>query len=305
LRRLRDIASLAQLAVLLEVSAPKPGNVTPAKSFSDTTYVHFLASASALWSSALSAARRGWLAGRGRIKAEKVGLGELIKRAVRDTRRLHGGGNTLLGELMLLIPLCAAAGYAAGRSEPLRASSLRRAAGVLINATTPEDAVQLYRAIRLASPRLGRAERLDVFSRESEQELLELGISMKQVLSLSLHDSIARELVLGYPLTFELALPALLEAYSRTGDLLRAAVECYLHVLAEVPDSLIERKAGRAEAEKVSELARQVLASGAGEGELERFDAYLRSRGNLLNPGTTADITGACLFVALLTEVKP
>ncbi len=301
--RIKDIASLAQLAVLIEASAPKPGNVTPARGFEDTSYVHFLASASGMWSSALAAARRGWRAGRERAELRALELGRLILQGVRDVRRLHRGGNTVLGELMLLLPLCAAAGYAAAKGR-VEAATLRRSAALVLSATTPEDAVHLYRAIRLASPRLGKAEHLDVFSRESERELVERGLTLAEVMRLSTHDTVARELVQGYPVTFELALPVLLRAYSRSGDILRAVVECYLHVLAEHPDSLIMRKAGRRAAEEVSDMARRVLESGMREEELERFDAYLRSRGNLLNPGTTADITGACVFAALLTGVR-
>ena len=40
-----EIAAAAQLACLLEVSAPKPGNVSPARHFHDTRYEDFLASA--------------------------------------------------------------------------------------------------------------------------------------------------------------------------------------------------------------------------------------------------------------------
>ena len=43
-----DIATAAQLACLLEASAPKPGNVSPARHFTDVRYEHFLASAAAI-----------------------------------------------------------------------------------------------------------------------------------------------------------------------------------------------------------------------------------------------------------------
>ena len=43
-----EIAAAAQLACLLEVSAPKPGNVTPEHHFHDTRYEDFLASAVAI-----------------------------------------------------------------------------------------------------------------------------------------------------------------------------------------------------------------------------------------------------------------
>ncbi|MHA1480725.1 MAG: triphosphoribosyl-dephospho-CoA synthase, partial [Candidatus Thorarchaeota archaeon] len=38
-----SITSLAQLAILLEVSSPKPGNVNRLRRFSDTGYRHFMA----------------------------------------------------------------------------------------------------------------------------------------------------------------------------------------------------------------------------------------------------------------------
>src|SRR3989442_13540233 len=47
-RQAADVAAAAQLACLLEASAPKPGNVSPFASFRDTTYEDFLASAPAI-----------------------------------------------------------------------------------------------------------------------------------------------------------------------------------------------------------------------------------------------------------------
>ena len=43
-----DVRRAAQLACLLEVSAPKPGNVSPGRHFADTRYEDFLASAAAI-----------------------------------------------------------------------------------------------------------------------------------------------------------------------------------------------------------------------------------------------------------------
>ena len=43
-----DIGVMAQLACLLEVSAPKPGNVCPGRHFPDARYEDFLASALAI-----------------------------------------------------------------------------------------------------------------------------------------------------------------------------------------------------------------------------------------------------------------
>ena len=90
------------------------------------------------------------------------------------------------------------------------------------------------------------------------------------------------------------------------GASLRAAtVELYLGLLAAVPDTLVARKRGRRAAERVSAGAASVLAAGgvrgdAGRAALQAFDASLRRDGNALNPGTTADVVTAILFVALL-----
>ncbi|CAA9357760.1 MAG: hypothetical protein AVDCRST_MAG40-3268, partial [uncultured Gemmatimonadaceae bacterium] len=43
-----DVAAAAQLACLLEASAPKPGNVSPGRHFANMRYEDFLASAAAV-----------------------------------------------------------------------------------------------------------------------------------------------------------------------------------------------------------------------------------------------------------------
>ena len=121
-------------------------------------------------------------------------------------------------------------------------------------------------------------------------------------------DTIAGEYVSDYAVTFELGLPALTDAL---GDELRpreAIVELALHLLAAVPDTLIARKRGADAAGRVSAAARHVLTAGGvrsarGRTALAGFDASLRKHGNALNPGTTADLVTAVLFVALLEGV--
>src|SRR2546430_14000954 len=57
-RQAEDVAAAAQLACLLEASAPKPGNVSPFASFRDATYEDFLASAAAIGPALLLAGGR-------------------------------------------------------------------------------------------------------------------------------------------------------------------------------------------------------------------------------------------------------
>ncbi len=303
--RIRDIATAAQLAILIEVSAPKPGNVTCVRDFEDTRYEHFLASAAAFGNIARVAARRGYSAARGRMRLSQLGIGGLIRRAVLEAKRWHRGGNTILGEAMLLVPLCAGAGYAFGIRGKAELSAVREGAVRAVEATTYIDTIELYKGIRAASPRLSRAASLDVFDRRSLIEIAERRVTLHQVMRMSAGDSIAGELAEGFPITFELGYPALLRAYESTRDLRRSAVLCFLSILSKVPDSHIAKKAGRRAAEEVSRQAARVLEAGAPEQALEAMDKYLRRKGNLLNPGTTADLVAASLFLALLTGIKP
>ena len=110
-------------------------------------------------------------------------------------------------------------------------------------------------------------------------------------------DSVAAEYATGYALTFDLGLPALAGALDAGLGPRPAIVELFLTLLAAVPDTLIARKRGRDAAEQVSAGAARVLAR---QVDLEAFDASLRQDGNALNPGTTADLVTAVLFVALL-----
>jgi triphosphoribosyl-dephospho-CoA synthase len=113
-------------------------------------------------------------------------------------------------------------------------------------------------------------------------------------------DSIAAEYVTDYALTFDTGVPALVAALSDGLAVREAIVELHLRLLAATPDTLIARKAGADTAARVSERARDVLA---GRLALRDFDASLRERGNALNPGTTADLVTATLFVALVAGI--
>ncbi|MFX1563953.1 MAG: triphosphoribosyl-dephospho-CoA synthase, partial [Promethearchaeota archaeon] len=71
---------------------------------------------------------------------------------------------------------------------------------------------------------------------------------------------------------------------------------------------LIQRKAGSEIAEEVRRRASDIYPRLINTPEsnwvelLEPFDQYLRSKGSLLNPGTTADLLSAATYIALLVE---
>src|SRR5262249_54244075 len=84
----------------------------------------------------------------------------------------------------------------------------------------------------------------------------------------------------------------------------------HLDMLARLPDTLIARKCGAAEAAAASERAARVLATGWPEGgrghdELRAFDEWLRQPGHRRNPGATADLLTAGLFVLVRDGAIP
>jgi triphosphoribosyl-dephospho-CoA synthase len=104
--------------------------------------------------------------------------------------------------------------------------------------------------------------------------------------------------------TFGVAVPALRQGRAQGLAWPAAIVDAYLQTLSQVPDTLIARKLGPEAAQGVSRRAAAVLAEGAA-GTRERarseaeLDAELRGPRNRKNPGTTADIVTAALFVLL------
>ena len=268
-----DMGLCAQVACLWEATARKPGNVHRFSDFADTTYLDFALSAAASAPVLASAAGRP--------------VGATVLECVRATRAVTGS-NTNLGMVLLLAPLAA---VPAG--EGLRAGVARVLAGL-----TVEDARLAYQAIRLARPGgLGQAPEQDVAAEPTE--------TLRQVMARAAQrDSIARQYAESFALVFDDGAPTLAGGIEHTRSLEGAVILCHLHLLARYPDSLIARKRGEAEARQASEMAAAVLRGRwphkrPGWDALAELDAWLRAEGNARNPGTTADLVTACLFVLL------
>ena len=116
--------------------------------------------------------------------------------------------------------------------------------------------------------------------------------------------------VTDYETTFTIAYPYLKEAVEASGDINSAVVDTFTLLLSKRPDSLIGRKSGLEKAKEVSERACQIMAEGGassarGREMLWALDRELHDAGGRLNPGTTADLTAASLFVLLLEGWRP
>lgn len=270
-----SIGLCAQTACIWEATARKAGNVHRYVDFADTHYADFLLSAAAILPILETASTRP--------------LGETILAAVRATRSVVAS-NTNLGIILLLAPLA---------SVPPD-QELRTGAMALLDSTTIDDARCLYEAIRLANPGgLGRSAEQDV----QNAPTLPLTATMQLAAE---RDAIARQYAIGFREVFDEGLPALRDGLGRTQSLEGAIIWCQLDWLARQPDTLILRKQGPQEAEEASRRAREVLAAGwpctsESRNQFADFDAWLRAEGNRRNPGATADLVTACLFVALRT----
>ncbi|UCC58667.1 MAG: triphosphoribosyl-dephospho-CoA synthase [Candidatus Bathyarchaeum sp.] len=304
------ISRCLELAILLEVSAyPKPGNVHRTADFPETRYEHFLASAVAIAPSFKNAAEQGIRVSEGKIPPSEVGMGNIIKDAVDRMRRNQSGGNTLLGAIILLAPLAAAAGMVANHFSLPR---LREKIKVIVESTTPEDAVDVYNAIFAVNPGgLGKSPKLDVTDPTSKKRILKEQVTLFETFKIaSAYDSIASEWVNNYPITFDLGYPYFIEQLEETGDINTATVHAFLKVLAEVPDTFISRKVGQTKAESISADAGGVLKEGglttpSGRDLIQKLDIKLRDPAHDLSPGTTADITEAILALNNLNGYKP
>jgi triphosphoribosyl-dephospho-CoA synthase len=266
----------ATLACLYEATAPKPGNVHPGANFDETTtYAHFVQSAVVI----------------GPIieQARAIGVGRTVLEAVRATRA-SVGTNTNLGTLLLLVPLAAVH----------HGESFERGIGDVFARLTYGDTRAVYEAIRLAQAGgLGRADRGDV-SVEPPPDL-RLVEAMRLAAD---RDLVARQYTNDFADVLAGTSRGIASGLAGGYSLSAAIVHAHVAQLAATPDSLIGRKCGRDVAEEASRRAAHVLEAGGPSDDgyrnaLADFDGWLRADGHRRNPGTTADLIAAGLFVLL------
>jgi triphosphoribosyl-dephospho-CoA synthase len=263
----------AQIACIWEATARKPGNVHRFKDFEDTTYLDFVVSAAAIVP-VISVA-----------PYHPIGatIAECVVFTLRRSRK-----NTNLGIVLLLAPLAKA------EHHPDYLANVERVLAEL----TVEDAGYVYYAIRIARPGgLGEVEQEDVRAEPT--------VTLRQAMALAAdRDSIALQYANGFQEVFRDAAPAILRGIERTGCVEGGIIQAHLHLMSRYPDTLIARKRGVAEAEESEQRAQWVLDLGwphtpESRAEFAAFDDWLRAEGNKRNPGTTADLIAAALFVLL------
>lgn len=260
----------AAVAGILEATAPKPGNVHPTAAFADLTYDDLVAAALAIAPVLNDAPRRP--------------LGRTILAAV-EAARAASDTNANLGIVLLTAPLAAVPD-----GTPLDAAAVDRVLGTL----GPADAADVYRAITIARPGgMGEASQWDVAGPPPD----DLRAAMRAAAD---RDEIARLWTTGFEPLFRGPVASLAADLAACLPLDDAIVRCHVRLLARRPDTLIARRHGQAIALDVSARAAALLQLPAGEwaGALAAFDRGLRAP-RRLNPGTTADLVAAALYILL------
>lgn len=266
----RSIGYLAQVACVWEVLARKAGNVCPGREFADLTVNDFLVSAAAIAPIM--------------EQAPHQPLGITILRAIEATRQVVNT-NSNLGIVLLLAPLAAIP-----LGQPLEPGLDR-----VLRETTVDDARHVYAAIRLAKPGgLGEAPREDVHGEPT--------MRLREVMTLARgHDDIADQYASTFALVLQTIVPDLVRRVEKYHNVERAIVETQIRMLARRKDCLILRKTGSGTVgRRVQQFANMTMVDDTIVPEqFLAYDAYLREGDHSRNPGTTADLIAAALFVAL------
>ena len=284
-----DIVKLAQISSALEVSGyPKPGNVHRTRDYDDMVFEDFVISGIVIGDAIREACTD--------VDVENPNLGKCIVDAVKETDRwIHN--NTNLGIVMMTTPIAVAAAISDSFGE-LRPNIVK-----LMENTSVDDACDLYDAIAIAAAGgMGEIDEYDVTSDSAKDELRKNNQTMYDVLKISApYDMLGREMTSDMPVVFELGYPTYHKLKEKS--LNEACVMTFLTILSEVPDTLISREEDTGTALKVSMMTRDLLKlkdESDFSQKLAEFDDYLYDNG--YNPGTTADLTAASIFVSNLKD---
>lgn len=282
--RRRGPGRCAAIAAILEATAAKPGNVHPKASFPDLDHADLIAAARA---AALPLDRLA-------PGPSSVSLGSGILAAVRSSRDVTRS-NANLGIILAIAPLAAAS---RDPCEPLTPNQVTACLSTLSAA----DARDIYEAIRLSrAGGLGHRHKHDLFS----DPPADIRDAMRAAATGTPGDQIAALWTEGYQSLWNGLVNDLRRCLATDWNWSVGVVEAAVRQLAREPDSLIRRRHGDLVAAEVSARAAALLpAPTADPGLLAAFDHSLRWP-HRINPGTTADLVAAALYVVIWSTWHP
>lgn len=272
-----QLAAIYKNACMVELQALKPGNVHVFADGHGMTIQDFIKSAD------VSAAV---------IAEPDLTVGERIFRAIDATQQAVGM-NTNLGLVLLCAPLIHVALHRDA------AQTFQQSLNNTLSHLTVDDALLAGQAIVLASPAgLGRADKYDVHEKPGVT-LLEMMHSAQD------RDRIAWQYANNFSDILGFGLMRYGEAMAKWKNQVWATAALYIGFMANRLDTHVIRKYGDALATSVMNEAQEVEASywvtdnpKLMQKKLLEWDTSLKMR--RINPGTSADLTVACLLAAYL-----
>ncbi|MCQ8118961.1 triphosphoribosyl-dephospho-CoA synthase [Methylomonas rosea] len=263
-----------------ELQAFKPGNVSVYSAADDMTVDDFRVSA--------------------RVSSEPItdpqySLGEKIYYAVKATREAVAC-NTNLGIILLCAPLLQVV------ASLNTGENLRDGLRLLLEKTTREDADWVFKAVTLAAPAgLGESAQHDV------QKPADVSLTEAMVFAAD-KDRIALQYATIFKDVFDFGVLRYNRAFVLSGDCAWAALAVFAAMLAQYPDSHIERKYGERYSEWIkAEMHKldRAMQTACEPKELlpVLYDMDKAFKAQRINPGTTADITVATVLVVLLEQL--
>ena len=281
-----SLGRIAELACIIEVTASKPGNVHRGADFADVSLVDFLASAVAM--------------GQAIDGSSDVGYGETVLRVAKQTRKV-ANSNTNLGMNLLITAMAKALSMARSltQSGDLPEKLTTEIMSTFLRSLTLEDSQKVFEAIRLMKPGgMGEAPQHNVANEPT--------VSLVEAMQLAAdRDSVAAQFVTDFEQVISHVPTKIEQGMGLFGNLLDATVFVFVSLMAKQPDSLIARKCGVETANKSQVLAAKAIEEIDKNDSLDSYwrsvselDFWLRSDGHRRNPGTSADLVAAGIFVA-------
>ncbi|MCY2973627.1 MAG: triphosphoribosyl-dephospho-CoA synthase [Planctomycetota bacterium] len=294
------LGTIVAAACLLEASSVKAGNVHPQANFDNMDYSHFQLSAEVVGKTVDQI-----MFSPTQIDPSKniTSVGDcILQMAVATKQRVEV--NTNLGTLILLGPLLVATQKLAPKIVDEK--ELQRSVAHVLSNLTTTDSEGVYQSIQVANPGgLGASNQMDV-NKQAPTNILE-------AMRFAQHkDDVAKQWVTNFETVFSLArrLRELVDSQTSTSrNWLEAISLIQIEYLAVNVDSLIARKNSLDLANEVQRRADQLLSirstsSSDYHQQWIEFDAFLRADGNRRNPGTTADLLAAALYVTIVCEAS-
>ena len=312
IKSLDDLTRCINLASLLEIAGwPKPGNIHRTKNFKNTRFEHFLAGISAIQPDFRNFCKKAYEFSTNVDDGYGLlGLGSFFKAAVEEMMKWQKGGNVVLGHILIIAPLAAAAAICL-KIGKIDLKNFKSIVKKIIDDTTLQDAIDLYKAFKICNPGgLGKINKYDINDETSITQLQTDVITLKKIFEFSKdYDLISSEYINGFNIILNEGLPYYMKTFSQTKDINITTVNVFLKVLSDHPDTLINRKSGKEASLMISKKAKEIIINGGISTEkglllTQDLDNYLQEMEGRMNPGTTADIIAGIIFCALIFGLK-